>query len=53
MTDENVWRNILVTTRALWMRADGHSTDAGVGRSWKVAETYVGATTVVFQPHGS
>ena len=53
MIDENVRRNILVATSALWVRADRHSTNAGVGRSWKAAETYVGATTVVFQPQGN
>ena len=38
MIDENVRWNILVATRALWVGADGHSTGAGVGRSWKVTE---------------
>ena len=55
MIDENVRRNILVATRALWVGAGRHSTesDSDVGRNWKVAETYVGATTVVFQPQGN
>ncbi len=41
MTDENLRRDILVATRALGMGTDGHRTEAGVGRSWKVAETYL------------
>ena len=40
MIDENVRRNILVATRALWVGTDGHSTGAGVGRRWKVTEMY-------------
>lgn len=53
MIDENLSRNILVAAEALSVGTDGHNTEAGVGRSWKVAEVYPGATTVAYQPQGN